>query len=156
VERMLAGMGRMSGADAVASAVCLEAADLAAWADGALPPSRAQSVESHLATCARCQAVVAAFAKAEPAAEPRSLWSRWQVVVPMVVSAAAAATFFVALWRGRPAPAAPSATIAQTEAAPVTVRPALVPAAPAVAVQAQPPTQPGAAAQAETGAPLPQ
>ena len=153
VERLLAARRRTSDADAAAGDACLDAADLAAWAEGALPPSRVTVVESHLATCARCQAIVAAFAKAEPAAAPRSLWSRWQIVVPMVVSAAAAATFFVALWRGRPAPVAPSSTIAQTEPAPVTVPEPLTPAAPAVPVQAQPPTQPGVAGEAQTNAP---
>lgn len=156
VERLLAGMRRAGSSDAAAGEACVDAADLAAWADGALPPSRATVVESHLASCARCQSMAAAFAKAEPVAAPRAFWSRWQIVVPVVVSSLAAATFFVALWRGRTPQVAPSATIAQTGTAPVTVPPALVPAAPATPAQSQPPAQPGEIAEPPAQAARPQ
>lgn len=46
---------------------CLDVETLAAWMDGGLEHSAAASAESHMAACARCQALVATMARAESA-----------------------------------------------------------------------------------------
>ncbi|HKF68917.1 MAG TPA: zf-HC2 domain-containing protein, partial [Vicinamibacterales bacterium] len=48
---------------APASSTCLDADTLAAWFDGTLSKSERKMAESHLSTCARCQAVLAATAR---------------------------------------------------------------------------------------------
>jgi hypothetical protein len=47
---------------------CIDAERFAAWVDGGLTPEEAALVETHLADCARCQAMMAAFAKTDDAA----------------------------------------------------------------------------------------
>ena len=44
-----------------------DAEQLAAWADGAIYGADAEGIESHLADCERCQAVIAAFVATDPA-----------------------------------------------------------------------------------------
>ncbi len=81
---------------------CFDAEVLAAWADGTLDERAAAEVERHAAQCARCQAMLAAFVRTEPAAAPaarvpgmtpwwQSLRLRW--LVPMAAAATA-----VAIW----------------------------------------------------------
>ena len=45
---------------------CPDAEQLAAWADGTIFGAAAEGLESHLADCERCQAVLAAFVATEP------------------------------------------------------------------------------------------
>ncbi len=114
---------------------CIDAEQLAAWADGGLDASAARIVETHLASCASCQAMAAVFARSMPAAvaPSRSAWTgRW--MVPIAATAAAAA---LAIWVLVPRPpAAPAAerTMAENEIAPVAPVPvAPEPVAPAAA-----------------------
>jgi len=55
--------------DEAGGEACLNAETLAAWADGTLYGQDAVGIEAHLADCARCQAMLAAFAQSEPAAD---------------------------------------------------------------------------------------
>ena len=60
---------------------CVDAETLAAWADGGLPKGEAAAVESHLADCERCTAMLATFVRTTPdapAAEP--LWHKWHLM----------------------------------------------------------------------------
>jgi putative zinc finger protein len=76
---------------------CLDAETVAAWFDGGLSGAALDDVQSHVATCPRCQALVgamgrtrAAVAQPQPERSPR-WWLAW------AVPAAAAATA-VAIW----------------------------------------------------------
>jgi hypothetical protein len=60
---------------------CIDGETLAAWQSGALPPADATRVETHLADCDRCQAMLATFARTEPVAT-ESAESLGAVVVP--------------------------------------------------------------------------
>lgn len=81
--------------------VCLDAETLGAWTDGGLEPSAMASVEAHVSTCARCQALVGAMARGTPGTlgtpstigtrGTSSLWRWW--LAPL-----AAATAAVTLW----------------------------------------------------------
>lgn len=73
---------------------CLDAETLAAWTDGALAPAEAAHAESHLSSCTRCQAMLAALVRTSPAPEPEPappFWERWRLqwLVPAAASAAA-------------------------------------------------------------------
>jgi hypothetical protein len=50
------------------SSACLDTETLAAWADGTLSRKLRAAAESHVADCGRCQALLAAMARSEPAA----------------------------------------------------------------------------------------
>lgn len=58
------------------TSACVDAEALAAWADGAADAAEAQRIEAHMSSCARCQAMAAAFARADdgdaPARRPGS------------------------------------------------------------------------------------
>ncbi len=89
-------------------AACIDAETLAAWADGGLPRAEAAVVETHLADCERCTAMLATFARtipAAPVAEP--LWKRWHLrwLVPVATAATVAA-----LWVLVPRPESPQIT----------------------------------------------
>ena len=89
-------------------AACIDAETLAAWADGGLPRAEAALVETHLADCERCTAMVATFARTipdAPIAEP--LWKRWHLrwLVPVATAATVAA-----LWVLVPRPESPRMT----------------------------------------------
>lgn len=125
---------------AESSPECLDAETLAAWSDGALPRDQARAVESHAAGCARCQAMLAAFARAEPSSveplvQPRAtetparsawtFWQRWKIgwLVPIAATAAA-----LAIWVATPSPpaveeskdaSAPGMSVPTKSAAPV-------------------------------------
>jgi hypothetical protein len=45
---------------------CVDAETLAAWQDGGLDPVQMSSVETHVSSCAHCQAMLAAFARGTP------------------------------------------------------------------------------------------
>jgi hypothetical protein len=67
IDRLLKGARRDGSAELVAGPACLDAEVLGAWADGALSADQRQSVEAHVADCARCQTLVATFAASEDA-----------------------------------------------------------------------------------------
>jgi hypothetical protein len=110
VERLLSTS--LSDGPAPLSSACVDAERLAAWADGTLGPIELQTVESHLASCARCQAMAAAFARTAPAAvatAPALRKFRWW----MPVAAAAAAVALWVLVPRRATTPAPEMTLAQ-------------------------------------------
>ncbi len=84
------------------SDACVDAETLAAWADGGLSGALRATVESHVADCARCQAIVSTAARIEaiaPArAEPRP--RRWVAWLVPLTAAAAAIAIWVAVPRG--------------------------------------------------------
>jgi hypothetical protein len=95
------------GSSVGSSAACLDAEMLAAWADDNLPGPMRATVESHAASCPRCQSMLAAFVRTaevasalnrEPA--PTRLWisrvARW--AAPLTAAAAVA----VVLWAVMP------------------------------------------------------
>ena len=60
----------------------LDAETLAAWFDRALDPDGMRAVETHLSSCAHCQAHAATLAQVSTAATPEaptseSVWQRW-------------------------------------------------------------------------------
>jgi hypothetical protein len=80
----------------------VEPETLAAWIDGGLPVAAMAEVETHLADCAHCQAVLATFAASEPAAVAAApavvpFWSRWSLrwAVPMAAGIALVLTWSV-------------------------------------------------------------
>jgi len=122
---------------------CLDAETLAAWFDGGLSGAALEDVRSHVAGCARCQALVGALGRtraAVPAAQPERA-SRWWLA--WAVPAAAAATA-VAVWVAVPRPTndavTPSSTasLQKQEAQPQSTPPS---AAPAEAKPAAPPAR---------------
>ncbi len=73
---------------------CIDGEILAAWNSGSLPAEQAAAVERHVADCARCQAMMAAFVQMEPVAQTsESVWRRWRLgwLVPLATAATAAA-----------------------------------------------------------------
>jgi hypothetical protein len=90
---------------------CLDAETMAAWADGGLSGETLQSVQAHVADCARCQALVGALARVEAAAPQiqahRHGYFRLAWLVPLTAAAAGVA-LWVAVPRERSKPPAPS------------------------------------------------
>ena len=98
---------------------CLDAETIAAWLDGGLSGEALTIARTHVADCARCQAVVAVMVRTEaaaaaPAAErPSRRWLGW--LVPLAAAATA-----VAIWVAVPGARIPSLSPAlKEEAAPV-------------------------------------
>ena len=86
--------------DQSASAECLDPEVMAAWIDGRLAGVSLADAETHVAGCARCQAIAATIARTESIAEwsapeqrPRWRWLTW--VVPLSAAATVAAVIFV-------------------------------------------------------------
>ena len=101
---------------AAAGSECIDAETLAAWCDGALPPSERSFVEAHAARCARCQDMLAVMARSAPVDVERSPWSLRQWV--MMLAPAATATAAVALWFAVELPrTAPEPSVAQVAVA---------------------------------------
>jgi len=115
----------LSDAMTPASSSCVDAETLAAWASGSLAPNDAAVVDSHLAGCARCQAMLAAFAESEePAAAARVLPFRQRPAVKWAASLAAAAAAATVIWIALPKHGAPLSTQeARVEPAPAPVPP---------------------------------
>jgi Photosynthesis system II assembly factor YCF48/Putative zinc-finger len=81
---------------------CIDVDTLAAWGDGTLNRRDRARVESHAATCARCQAMLAAMAKTA-APLPARRW--WQAsTVRWLVPIAACSALAVVIWTNVPAP----------------------------------------------------
>ena len=79
---------------------CLDAETVAAWMDGGLSPQELAAAEAHAAGCARCQALLSAFARVDsgpPAAQAPAAAPGWRAWLPWLVPATAAATA-LALW----------------------------------------------------------
>src|SRR4030095_13059838 len=94
IDRLLAGgAGRSPGDPPDRADACLDADTLAAWADDALDAGALAAAEAHAADCARCQALLAAMARAallDPARPGAPWWRpafRW--LVPLTAAAAA-------------------------------------------------------------------
>jgi photosystem II stability/assembly factor-like uncharacterized protein len=99
----------LPGLPARDSAACLNAETLSAWSEGSLPSSQAALVDAHLSECSRCQQMLAAFVRTEPAAAAAvPFWQRWprQWLVP-VSAAAVAVIVFAVVARDDAPPAAP-------------------------------------------------
>ena len=114
---------------------CPDAEQLAAWADGSIYGAAAEGIESHLADCDRCQAVIAAFVTSEPevasapvAPIPDIAPGTPHVTIParrtpyvLWAGAAAAASLVMYFAWPKPAPApveVQSGTVARSEASP--------------------------------------
>jgi len=122
----------LRGSTAPAQSGCLDADTLAAWSDGTLRRRERASVESHAASCARCQALLAAMARTAPPTAPARSWRvsiAW--LAPLAAAAVALlvwinvptaplkkATFEKAAQDARPAPATVTSQVAQAERAP--------------------------------------
>ena len=122
---------------------CLDTETAAAWVDGGLDRSVQQQAETHLSTCARCQALVGAIVTIETAdaaaAEP--VPARWRGWLNWMVPLGALATAGLALvvWLNVPAQPvrrADEALPARLEPAPGTSEP---PPSAKVAREASPP-----------------
>ena len=99
------------GAATAPSDACLDADTLAAWCDDALSAADRRIAESHAASCARCQAMLAAMAIAAPPAPTRQWWRpRTYTWLAPLAAAAAAAVVWVAVPRPIVAPQAPVPT----------------------------------------------
>jgi hypothetical protein len=95
---------------------CLDAETLAAWSEGSLDATRRAAVEAHASVCARCQDLLAAMIRSEPAIVSRPWWRSpalgW--LAPLTVAAAAAVIWVRMDPRGTtesalaPSPVAPS------------------------------------------------
>jgi len=161
-----------------ASGPCLDAATLAAWAEGALTPEETAATDAHLAACARCRELAATLstmaAELAPAAEvvpfaPRTN-RRWQVIVGAVGAVAASVLIWVAVRDGSPSldtTSAANRAAAEDQARGMggnAVPPATAPARPAESASALQPRadaerlqgQQGRPAQLAPAAPLPE
>jgi hypothetical protein len=155
-DRALDGLLRRQLSDAAeASDACLDAETLAAWMDGGLNAHAQALVEAHAAGCARCQALMAAIVKSEPApataaAEP--WWNRWSWRWLVPLTAAAAATLVWMIVPGderRDAP--PEQELTQARAAsPAPTVPAETPASPPAVPEEAPLAAPSTSALGKT------
>lgn len=123
LERLLR---RALATGSAAGDACLDAETLAAWSDETLRADEAQRVETHVSTCGRCQALLAAMVRTEGVAGPVApshsgagiaavgeperaqpeapLWRRWRLAWLVPVAATATA---LAVWVSAPAPSVP-------------------------------------------------
>lgn len=100
---------------------CLDAETLAAWEDGGLDAVAMQDAEIHVSSCARCQSMLAAIAKATPATEPvpesKSIFSWHWWFAPIAATAAAVTLWMVVPDQQQLATAPPSAAAPAREVA---------------------------------------
>lgn len=89
---------------------CVDAETLGAWADGGLDAVQMAAVELHVASCARCQAIVGVTVRSAPIAAVTeapagfSLWKWW--LAPIAAGAAAVTLWMVVPQETMPAPPA--------------------------------------------------
>lgn len=101
---------------------CVDAETLGAWADGGLNAAQMGSVELHVASCARCQAIVGATARSAPAPAVNeasagfSLWKWW--LAPIAAGAAAVTLWMVVPQETMQGPPAPARVIESKQGAP--------------------------------------
>jgi hypothetical protein len=133
----------LRGAIPPAGPACLDAETLGAWTDGGLDPAAMASAETHVSTCARCQAMVGAFARANAAVAPAveapsfPLWKWW--LAPLAAGAAAVTLWMVVPPQRQIATAPTMAESSQPQtAAPAEPVFAPVPAPPAPAAASAP------------------
>jgi hypothetical protein len=91
---------------------CVDGETLAAWTEGRIRGAEADAVERHLSTCARCQQMLAAFARtAPPPVVEVPLWRRWRLqwLVPIATAATVAAMWVATPQEQRDAYVAPRA-----------------------------------------------
>lgn len=122
---------RQMPGNAGSSEACPDAETLAAWTDGGLDARAHAQVEAHAAGCARCQALMAAIVKSQPAPAapaPEGSWSRWSLRWLVPLTAAAAATLVWMMVPGGERPRTPveeelTQARAESPAPPVAVEP---------------------------------
>jgi hypothetical protein len=99
---------------------CLDAETLAAWSEGSLDATQRAAVEAHASECARCQDLLAAMIRIEPAIVSRPWWRSpafgW--LAPLTVAAAALAIWVRVDPRATESALAPSPVAPSTAAAP--------------------------------------
>jgi hypothetical protein len=92
IERVL--RHALSAAAPADDRACFDGEILAAWTEGQLRGAEADTIERHLSTCARCQQLLAAFARTSPPPVVTvPLWRRWRLqwLVPIATAATVAA-----------------------------------------------------------------
>jgi hypothetical protein len=120
---------------------CLDAETLAAWFDGGLSGAALEDVQSHVAGCARCQALVGAMGRtraAVPAPQPERSPRWWLAWAVPAAAAATAVAIWVAVPRSTNVAVNPPSSLQKQEAQPQSTPP---PAAPAQAEPAAPPAR---------------
>jgi len=105
---------------------CLDAATVAALADGTLPADERVAAEAHAADCARCQALLAAMARsAVDVAPAHARWWRVPAIRWLVpITAATAAATAVVVWSVMPDRSASKPAIADIQLSQATMTPA--------------------------------
>jgi hypothetical protein len=139
VERLIREALR-SSATAGPRGACLDAATVAALADGTLPAGERAAAEAHASDCGRCQAFLAAMARSavDPAPVPARWWRgpavRW--LAPIAAAAAAAAALVV--WSVVPDRSASTPAIDVVQLPQATTAPAPIPRSEPQGAQAAP------------------
>ena len=112
IERLLQQSLRTRQQDEVTGS-CLDGETLAAWVDGSLPRDVLEAAEGHVADCARCQSLLAAMARTDPAvSQPKPEHARrWWLWLAPLTAAAAAALLWVAVPEKSVAPAVPAVAV---------------------------------------------
>ena len=145
---------------------CLDAETLAAWVDGGLTAPDLERVQTHVADCVRCQAMVGTLVKitsAAPAAKSEAAPRRWLGWLVPLTAAAAAVTIWVAIPGSKldtrvpttQTPPAPAARREAPEAPAGKVQPSLPQPVPAQQAAAAPALIPERAQEARRDEPAP-
>lgn len=125
---------RESDVGSQVSPQCLDGEAFAAWMDGALSGKALADAETHAASCARCQALLASLAKTMPSADARAWWpvlsAKW--LVPVAAVATALLVWVSVEQSPEPAPKPVSSVAAPVEGTPA---PAAAPAEPVIPEQ---------------------
>jgi hypothetical protein len=148
-DRVVDGVLKRRGWEAVAAEPCPDAETIAAWVDGGLEGEAASRAEAHLSACARCQAILAAVVEHAPApAVVVPAWRRWQLgwLVPLTAATAAVVLWVVAP-RERITPAETPVEMARQDAS--------VPQPPVAQPLVVQPSSPSPAAAPSVSAPAP-
>jgi hypothetical protein len=95
---------------------CPDAAIVAGWFDGTLSHAERTAVETHAATCARCQATIAALVRTDRPA-PRAWWRAPAVqwLLPVAVAAGASLIIWIGVLRTADEAAPPAAATVRLE-----------------------------------------